>query len=165
MIGPEEYTRTERYTIHLDELEKDWTHLELSKFRGKCIVANGCFDILHPGHISLLAQLDTIAYRSGFRPIVAMNSDVSVRRLKGDRRPIVPQESRALLINNLKWPFTVVLFDEETPQRLMDLLQPAIVVKGAEYPLSSVVKWKDSEVVTVEMVSRWSTTKIVGDTR
>lgn len=128
-------------------------------------MANGCFDILHPGHLSLLATLDTVAYQMKLRPIVAMNSDASVRRLKGDRRPIVPQESRAALINSLKWPLTVVVFDEDTPQLLMDTLQPSAVLKGAEYPVESVIRWQGSQVITVDMVPRWSTSGIVGDTR
>ncbi len=164
---------SERFIVHLDDLEPTdgLTYAETKSFVsigipiGKCIVANGCFDILHPGHMSLLASLDTIAYQKGLRPVIAINSDTSVARLKGSNRPIVPQESRATLLSNLKWPFTVVIFDEDTPQRLMDLLRPAFVIKGDEYTASSVIRWKDSEVLTVGMVPRWSTTKIVGDTR
>ena len=156
---------SERYTVHLDQLCDQSPPPDLFKCIGRCAIANGCFDILHPGHLSLLATLDTEAYRRGLRPIVAINSDISIRRMKGPKRPIVPQESRSLLLNSLKWPFTVVIFEEETPQRLMDLLQPKFVLKGAEYPIGDVVRWEGSEVVTVDMVPRWSTTKIVGDTR
>jgi D-beta-D-heptose 7-phosphate kinase/D-beta-D-heptose 1-phosphate adenosyltransferase len=156
---------SERFTINLDELEFNGEAGLLTNVRGRCIVANGCFDIIHPGHLSLLASLDTLAYQMKLRPIVAMNSDASVRRLKGDARPIVPQESRSLLINSLKWPLTVVLFDEDTPQRLMDVLQPAAVLKGSEYPKEAVIRWRDSQVVTVDMVPGWSTSRIVGDTR
>ncbi len=162
---------SERFTVHLDELHPT-TGNTLAEARGTvgipiggCIVANGCFDILHPGHLRLLATLDTLAYQMRLRPVVAINSDESVRRLKGFERPVVPQESRSVLINNLKWPFTVVIFDEDTPQRLMDLLRPAAVVKGSEYPPESVVKWKDSLVITVGMIPHWSTTEIVGNTR
>ncbi len=165
---------SERFTVHLDDVEKELTvrrgiffdrEQRYDSWVGACAVANGCFDILHPGHLSLLAILDTEAYRRGLRPLVAMNSDASVRRLKGDRRPIVPQESRAKLINSLKWPLTVVIFEEDTPQRLMDLLRPRIVVKGSEYPPETVIRWRDSEVVSVGMVPRYSTSAIVGDTR
>ena len=164
---------SERFTVHLDELEFASAYPHEASFHSRnvinqaerCMVANGCFDILHPGHLNLFAFLDTLAYREGLRPIIAMNSDASVRRLKGDRRPIVPQESRSFLLNHLKWPMTVVIFEEDTPQRLMDLLKPRIVVKGAEYPEDMVVRWRDSRVVTVPMVPRWSTSKIVGDTR
>lgn len=157
---------SERITVNFENLIESPTHsFILEQLQDRCIVANGCFDIIHPGHLSLLATLDTAAYRMKLRPIVAMNSDVSVSRLKGPRRPIVPQESRAALLNNLKWPLTVVIFDDETPQRLMDTLRPKAVIKGAEYPAESVIRWKDSEVISVEMVPRWSTSGIVGDTR
>ncbi len=132
---------------------------------GRTIVANGCFDMLHPGHLSLFGWLDTVAYREGLRPIIAINSDESVRGLKGPDRPKWPQEARAAFLTHLKWPFTVVIFDEATPQRLMDLLEPAMVVKGSEYPTESVVRWKDSTVITVPMLDGWSTSRIVGDTR
>lgn len=154
---------TERCTVHLDDLADD--HDDLLRLRGRVAVANGCFDILHPGHLSLLAHLDTIAYKRCLRPIVAVNSDDSIRKIKGLGRPIVPLESRVILLNNLKWPFTVVVFDEDTPQRLMDLLQPRVVVKGAQYEASRVIRWLESEVVTVPMVTGWSTSGIVGDTR
>lgn len=130
---------------------------------GRCVVANGCFDILHPGHLSLLATLDAVALQMKLRPIVALNSDDSVRRFKGERRPIVPVESRAALINNLKWPLTVLVFDESDPQLLMDTLQPQAVLKGAEYPEESVIRWAGSQVITVDMVPCWSTTGIIGD--
>lgn len=132
---------------------------------GRCAIANGCFDILHPGHLSVLATLDTVSYWYALRPIVAINSDESIRRIKGEGRPIVPQASRSMLLNHLKWPFTVVVFDEDTPQRLMDILRPQVVIKGAEYAQENVVKWKDSRVISVEMLPGWSTTGIIGDTR
>lgn len=157
---------SERFTVYLDELI-DSPHWQgfVGRVKGRCAVANGCFDILHPGHLSLLATLDTEAYRRGLYPIVAINSDHSIKRIKGEGRPVVPQASRSKLLNNLKWPFTVVVFDDETPQQLMDFLQPALVVKGSEYMPGSVVRWIESEVLTVTMVDGWSTSKILGDTR
>ena len=156
---------SERIVFHLDDLASDPSKLWAGPPRGNCIVANGCFDVLHPGHLTLLAHLDTIAYLKRLRPIVAMNSDSSVKDLKGEGRPIVPALARAALLTSLKWPFTVVIFDEPTPQRLMDLLRPEIVLKGSEYDPASVVKWDGSEVITVGMVDGWSTTRILGDIR
>jgi len=162
---------SERLTVHLDDWGRGlgtlWgpSDLSLERLRGRTIVANGCFDGLHPGHLSLLASLDTIAYRMKLRPIVALNSDASVRLNKGPSRPVWPQEVRSTLINHMKWPLTVVIFDEKTPQRLMDMLQPAAVLKGSEYTKESVIRWKDSEVLTVDMLGEWSTSRILGDTR
>lgn len=163
-----------RHVLHLDTIassilsdsprEQAYDHLV-----GNCVVANGCFDILHRGHLDLLRELDYEAHLRGrLRAIVAINSDESVRRLKGDRRPNVPQESRSYLLTHLQWPFTVVIFEEDTPQRLMDLLKPRAVVKGSEYPPDSVIRWmgneysKGSEVVSVGMVPRYSTTILMG---
>lgn len=167
---------SERFSLTLEEVESRLRYDGIrsdglddqdywQRIVGNCMVANGCFDILHPGHISLLASLDTISYQEGLRPIVAMNSDESVARLKGPRRPAVPQESRAMLINYLKWPLTVVIFNEDSPQRLMDIFKPKIVLKGAEYTEESVVRWSGSRVMTVPMKPRWSTSSILGDTR
>ena len=167
---------SERFTIHLDELAASILNdspkeQPYDKWVGGCIIANGCFDGLHPGHLSLFGWLDTQAYRLRLRPLVAINSDASVRRLKGPARPVWPQDVRATLINHLKWPLTVVIFDEDTPQRLMDLLKPQVVLKGSEYPKDSVVRWhgnehcSGSEVMSVPMLDSWSTSRILGDTR
>ncbi len=158
-----------RQTYHLTDLRLStelpgfmhWRSY-LERLEGKCVVANGCFDIIHPGHLTVLSALARIAQQMGLRPVVALNSDLSVRALKGPSRPIVPQDARSALINSLEWPLTVVLFDEETPQLLMDVLRPAVVVKGAEYPTDSVIRWSGSQVVTVDMVPKWSTSRIVG---
>ena len=168
MIDPEAIHDSERFTVHLDDLNPaDDKASFWETWVGRCVVANGCFDGLHPGHLSLLAHLDTIAYQRGLRPIVALNSDSSVKQLKGIGRPFFPQDVRAKLINHLKWPFTVVIFAERTPQRLMDFLQPKVVVKGGEYVpgFANVVRWRDSEVVCVPMLGGWSTTRLLGDTR
>lgn len=149
--------------IHLDELESRLGEYEYTGLVGNCVVANGCFDVLHPGHLNLLWGLQSVAYTHNAIPIVALNSDVSVSLLKGPTRPVVPQSARSQLLINLKWPFSVVVFDEETPQRLMDLLQPIAVLKGGEYAKDSVIKWKNSTVVSVQMLDGWSTTGIIGD--
>lgn len=161
---------SERFTIHLDDLAKSIEsdserEQPYDRLVGACLIANGCFDLIHPGHLSLFGWLDTLAYQNKLRPIVAINSDSSVRRLKGHTRPLWPQQARSAFINNLKWPFTVVIFDEDTPQRLMDLLKPPIVLKGGEYDSGTVVKWSGSQVITVPMQDGWSTSRMVGDTR
>ena len=149
-----------RSVIHLNDLEK---LLEVYDVIGRCAIANGCFDILHPGHLAIFEMLDEVSYHRGLKPIVAINSDESIKRIKGEGRPIVPQFARATLITNLRWDLCVVIFDEDTPQRLMDFLKPRVVVKGSEYDKESVIRWKGSEVISPSMVPNWSTSAIIGD--
>ena len=149
----------DRLVIHFDDLLGDGAALSL--LQENCVVANGCFDVLHLGHLSLLRELDRQARTCAMPAVVALNSDRSVRSLKGPSRPVVPQESRARLLSELRWPFVVVIFDDDTPQRLMDTLRPRVVVKGAEYSADSVIRWVNSMVVTVDMNPGWSTTGIL----
>ena len=96
---------------------------------------NGCFDLLHPGHVSLLDQ----AKRSADRLIVGLNSDDSIRRLKGPARPIQSEISRATVLSSLKFVDAVVIFAEDTPIELIRALEPEVLVKGADYTLDQVV--------------------------
>ena len=96
---------------------------------------NGCFDLLHPGHVSLLRQ----ARAACDRLIVALNSDASVRRLKGESRPVQDQTSRAAVLGSLADVDRLVIFDEETPLSLIEALRPDVLVKGADYALDQVV--------------------------
>jgi D-beta-D-heptose 7-phosphate kinase/D-beta-D-heptose 1-phosphate adenosyltransferase len=120
---------------------------------------NGCFDLLHPGHVSLLAQ----AAGACDRLIVALNSDASVRRLKGDTRPIQTLESRARVIGALRGVDLVVAFDEDTPLALIAALEPEVLVKGADYTEAQVVgadivKARGGRVVLADLVAGESTT-------
>lgn len=158
-----------RFLVRLDDLKLSLRSAETSGFFsigipiGTCAVANGCFDVLHLGHLRLLEKFHHAARCRGLRPIIALNSDDSIRRLKGAGRPIVPERCRGELLTSLLWPFTVVIFDEDTPQRLMDVLRPRLVVKGAEYDPTHVIRWSGSEVLTVEMSPGWSTSGILGE--
>ncbi|MBC8337784.1 MAG: D-glycero-beta-D-manno-heptose-7-phosphate kinase [Rhodospirillales bacterium] len=96
---------------------------------------NGCFDLLHPGHVSLLKQ----ARRAAGRLIVGLNSDASVRRLKGDGRPVQSEAARATVLASLASVDAVVIFDERTPLKLIKALKPDVLIKGADYDMSSVV--------------------------
>jgi D-beta-D-heptose 7-phosphate kinase / D-beta-D-heptose 1-phosphate adenosyltransferase len=98
-------------------------------------VANGCFDLLHPGHVSLIRQ----ASESCDRLILALNSDESVRRLKGPRRPVQNQEARAAVVGAIKGVAAVVIFSQDTPWELIEALQPDVLVKGADYTEDRVV--------------------------
>jgi D-beta-D-heptose 7-phosphate kinase/D-beta-D-heptose 1-phosphate adenosyltransferase len=96
---------------------------------------NGCFDLLHPGHISLLDQ----ARREADRLIVGINSDASVRRLKGPARPLQSEIARATVLASLKSVDAVVIFEEDTPLQLIEVLNPDVLVKGADYTVDQVV--------------------------
>ena len=96
---------------------------------------NGCFDLLHPGHVSLLGE----ARSACDRLIVGLNNDDSVRRLKGDDRPVQNETARALVLASLSTVDLVVLFGEDTPLRLIETLKPDVLVKGSDYKIDEVV--------------------------
>ena len=123
--------------------------------------ANGCFDLLHPGHVSLIRQ----AAESCDRLIMALNTDASVRRLKGDSRPIQDELARAAVMGGLKGVAAVVLFDEDTPLELIARLQPDVLVKGADYTEdrvvgADIVRGRGGRVVLAELSAGHSTTRI-----
>jgi D-beta-D-heptose 7-phosphate kinase/D-beta-D-heptose 1-phosphate adenosyltransferase len=101
----------------------------------KVVFTNGCYDLIHPGHIHLLHQSRDL----GDRLIVGLNTDASVRRLKGNSRPIVSERDRAAIVGALGCVDLVVLFDEDTPLQLIEALKPDILVKGEDYRLDQVV--------------------------
>jgi len=146
--------------VDLDQLDPIVRDL---KARGKRIVfTNGCFDILHTGHIKVLE--DTAAL--GDVLILGLNSDASVRRLKGEDRPINPEEDRAYLLSALSWVDFVVLFDEDTPENLIRRLVPDVLAKGGDYTVETIVGAPivlagGGEVVTVPLVEGKSTTALI----
>jgi len=99
------------------------------------VFTNGCFDILHVGHIKLLHA----ASKQGNRLIVGLNSDRSVQQLKGESRPIVPEGERAAILSNIKGVDLVIIFEEETPENLIRLFKPDVLVKGGDYTVETVV--------------------------
>jgi D-beta-D-heptose 7-phosphate kinase/D-beta-D-heptose 1-phosphate adenosyltransferase len=132
----------------------------------KIVFTNGCFDILHIGHIKLLHA----AAAKGDRLIVGLNSDVSVKRLKGQKRPIVPEEERAALLSSIQGVDLVVIFDEETPVDLIRAFQPDVIVKGGDYTPETVVghdivEARGGIVVIVPLIGGISTTKVVKSIR
>lgn len=116
---------------------------ELQKAGKKVVFTNGCFDIIHRGHIDLLKQ----AKRVGDHLYVAVNSDDSVRRLKGNNRPIQPAEDRAMILDALASVDDVTIFHEDTPERLISMIKPNVLVKGADY--------KEDEIIGSELVQSW----------
>jgi D-beta-D-heptose 7-phosphate kinase/D-beta-D-heptose 1-phosphate adenosyltransferase len=101
----------------------------------RTVFTNGCFDLIHPGHLHYLHAARAL----GHRLIVGLNSDASVRRLKGPTRPIMDENARALLLASLCYVDAVVLFDEDTPLRLITALRPEVLVKGGDYTEAQVV--------------------------
>ena len=120
----------------------------------KQIFTNGCFDILHKGHIELLKFCKSLGYVT-----VGLNSDTSVARLKGAGRPINSEEDRKFLLQSLKYVDQVIIFSESTPLRLIEDLRPDIVVKGGDYAKADVVGNEIAEVLIFNTVEGYSTTK------
>jgi rfaE bifunctional protein nucleotidyltransferase chain/domain len=138
-------------------------HVAAHRAAGRRIVfTNGCFDILHAGHVEYLRQARAL----GDVLVVALNSDASVRRLKGEDRPIVPEAERAGLLAALRAVDHVVLFDTESPRDLIELVRPDVYAKGGDYnvdmlPEAPLVERLGGEVVLVDYVGGRSTTEIV----
>jgi rfaE bifunctional protein nucleotidyltransferase chain/domain len=121
------------------------------------IFTNGCFDILHVGHIQYLEQSRAL----GDRLVVGLNSDESVRRIKGPTRPVNSQADRKRVLEALRCVDAVVIFDEDTPYDLIVSLQPDIVTKGGDYRPEDVVGYGLSRVVVLPYVDGKSTTRIL----
>lgn len=137
--------------------------LHVCRFKQQKIVfTNGCFDILHLGHIEILSK----AADQGDFLILGLNSDSSVKLLKGENRPINKQEDRAVLLAALSFIDAVVIFNEETPEALIRKLNPDVLVKGGDYKPEQIagadlVKAKGGEVVIIPFVEGYSTTGII----
>ncbi len=133
------------------------------KAEGKKIVfTNGCFDLIHAGHVDYLSKSKAM----GDLLIVGLNSDDSVRRLKGKMRPILKEKERAFILSNLKPVDYVIFFDEDTPQKLIEELLPDILVKGSDWASDEIVGADEviengGEVKTIEFVNDQSTSKII----
>jgi len=129
------------------------------KREGKRIVfTNGCFDIIHAGHVDYLEEAKSF----GDFLIVGMNSDSSVRRIKGEKRPIVPENYRARVLEGLRTVDCVFIFEEETPLKVIEAVRPDVLVKGADWPLEKIVGREFAkEVKRIPFRFDISTTKIV----
>lgn len=137
----------------------------LGVWHSRCAVTNGCFDLLHVGHLRLLKKFHDICLSRRLHPIVAINSHESIERLKGPGRPVNLTQDRIEFIHSLRWPMSVVVFAEDDPQQLMDSLHPEIVVKGADYTSDAVIKWSKSEVILVPIVPGLSSTRLIEKSR
>lgn len=136
--------------------------LKLKEKRKKIVFTNGCFDLIHYGHVKYLED----AKKNGDVLVVAVNSDKSVKKIKGDKRPIVNQESRIRVIASLESVDYAVLFDEETPYELIKFLMPDILVKGGDWAKekiagSDVVTRNGGEVKTIPFIHGFSSTSLI----
>lgn len=126
------------------------------------VFTNGCFDVLHRGHLELLKYCDSIACPAmGGHLVVGLNSDESVRRLKGKGRPVNNQEDRKFFLESLTFVFEVVIFDEDTPKRLIEEIKPNVIVKGGDYKPEEVVGGDVCQVRIFDYVDGYSTTSIL----
>jgi D-beta-D-heptose 7-phosphate kinase/D-beta-D-heptose 1-phosphate adenosyltransferase len=139
---------------------------EARKGGKRVVFTNGCFDLLHLGHHEVLHG----ARQEGDLLIVAVNSDTSVRRLKGPTRPAIPQDRRIRMLAGLEFVDCVTVFDEDTPNHLLELLQPDVLVKGGEYRDRKegvvgreIVEAYGGRVAFVEQLPGWSTTRLLGE--
>ena len=128
----------------------------------KIVFTNGCFDLIHRGHIEYLSRAADL----GQRMIVGLNTDASVSRLKGESRPVVDQESRAILMGAFEFVDAVVYFDEDTPYELIKEVQPDVLVKGSDYNVEDIVGYdivisRGGSVETINLVEGISTTILI----
>ena len=128
----------------------------------KVVFTNGCFDILHVGHVRYLRM----AKQRGDVLIIGMNTDRSVKKIKGEKRPVVPEKERAEILSALEFVDYVVLFDEPDPLRLIKALKPNVLVKGADWPKSRIVGREIVEkiggrVVRIPLVAGASSTGVI----
>ncbi len=129
---------------------------------GKVVFTNGCFDIVHLGHIDYLEKASAL----GDKLVVGLNTDWSVRKLKGQQRPIVQEYARARMMAAFSFVDMVVLFKEDTPQQLIEYLTPNILVKGNDYKEEDIVggeyvKSQGGKVMTIDLVPGFSTSRII----
>lgn len=139
------------------------TKLKIWRMRGDIIVfTNGCFDLLHAGHTYYLQEAALL----GNRLIVGLNTDVSVKKLKGNKRPVIAENERAMQLAALHCVDAIVLFDEETPERLIEAVTPDILVKGGDYAAqeimgSNYVIAKGGRIILIPLKDGYSTTTLI----
>jgi rfaE bifunctional protein nucleotidyltransferase chain/domain len=125
------------------------------------VFTNGCFDILHRGHVEYLQASKAL----GTRLVVGLNSDESVRRLKGLTRPINTQEDRAAVVSAIRCVDEVIVFDEDTPLQLIQRIKPDIITKGSDYRAEDVVGYGLAKVVILPYRRGCSTTEVLDAVR
>ena len=128
----------------------------------KIVFTNGCFDLVHRGHVELLANTADL----GDKLVIGLNSDSSIKNLKGKNRPIIDENSRAILLASLQFIDAIVLFSEATPYQLIEAILPDILAKGGDYKVEEItghelVLRNGGEVILVPFIDGFSTTNII----
>jgi len=128
----------------------------------KIVFTNGCFDLIHLGHLEILARSADL----GDKLIVAINSDVSIKKIKGNSRPIIEEDSRAKQLAAIEFIDAVILFNEDTPYDLINILKPDVLTKGGDYKKNDIVgnqliNKEQGEVVIIPLTQGYSTTSIL----
>lgn len=155
--------------INLKILDDKSLHQQLSIWRflnKKLVFTNGCFDIIHFGHIDYLSKAKDL----GDILLIGLNTDNSVKRLKGNNRPIKNQQERAVLLASLQFVDGIILFNEDTPYNLIKKIKPDILVKGSDYKKEEIVgadiiKNTGGEIITIDFLEGYSTTSILDKIR
>ena len=122
----------------------------------KKIFTNGCFDILHRGHVELFRYCKSLG-----TVIVGLNSDTSIKRLKGEKRPINTEKDRKFILQSLKYIDEIVVFEQDIPYELIKSIKPDIIVKGGDYEASDVIGADLAEVRIYKFINGYSTTQII----
>jgi rfaE bifunctional protein nucleotidyltransferase chain/domain len=129
----------------------------------KIVFTNGCFDVLHRGHIDYLVKASEL----GDMLVIGLNTDESVKRLKGPSRPYLDQETRAYILASMSFTSAIILFDEDTPLELIKLVRPDVLVKGGDYKPEEIVGHDEvisrgGKVLTVDLTPGFSSTQVIG---
>jgi D-glycero-beta-D-manno-heptose 1-phosphate adenylyltransferase len=159
-------SKTNRWEVVCSKIHNSTQQLEktLNYWRlkdQKIVFTNGCFDILHRGHVRYLAETASL----GNRLIIGLNSDESVRKLKGVHRPIQDEESRAMILASLHVVDAVIIFGEDTPEQLIKIVNPDFLVKGGDWAIESIagagfVQSQGGQVLSIPFTYGFSTTQI-----
>ncbi len=155
--------KNEKMRSKIVDREEALSMLSIWHYMGlKVVFTNGCFDVIHKGHVDYLSRASSL----GDRMIVGLNTDKSVSNFKGPSRPIQDERSRAEIVASMFFVDAVVMFDEETPYELINFLKPDILVKGSDYSIDNiigadVVMANGGRVETMDFVDGYSTTNII----
>ncbi len=146
--------------INKEKLTPLLTYWRLKNHR--LVFTNGCFDILHRGHIEYLAKAASL----GDVLVIGLNTDQSVKNIKGPQRPVQDEKSRALVLASLTFVTAVVFFNEDTPYNLIEQIKPDVLVKGADYQKedivgADVVESNGGEIITVNLTEGYSTSSVI----